>query len=72
MLKAAHIADYRALFDRVKLDIAGPSHDELPTDERICAFNERGGDIGLITLYYQFGRYLLICSSREDNMLPAN
>lgn len=72
VLKAAHIADYRALFDRVKLDISGPSHDELPTDERICAFNERGGDIGLVLLYYQFGRYLLICSSREDNMLPAN
>lgn len=72
VLKAAHIADYRALFDRVVLDIAGPSHDDLPTDERICAFNENGGDIGLVTLYYQFGRYLLICSSREDNMLPAN
>ena len=72
VLKAAHIADYRALFGRVVLDIAGTSHDELPTDERICAFNERGGDIGLVLLYYQFGRYLLICSSREDNMLPAN
>ena len=72
VLKAAHIADYRELYTRVTLDIAGASHDELPTDERIRAFNERGNDIGLVTLYYQFGRYLLICSSREDNMLPAN
>ena len=72
VLKASHIADYRALYTRAALDIAGESHDELPTDARICAFNARGGDIGLVILYYQFGRYLLICSSREDNMLPAN
>ena len=63
---------YQWLVSREALDIAGASHDELPTDERIRAFNERGNDIGLVTLYYQFGRYLLICSSREDNMLPAN
>ena len=72
VLKAAHITDYRALFDRVSLDIAGPSHDELPTDARLLAFADGGSDIGLIRTYYQFGRYLLICSSREDNMLPAN
>ena len=72
VLKGAHIADYRALYTRVTLDIAGESHDELPTDERLVSFHQKENDIGLVMLYYQFGRYLLICSSREDNMLPAN
>lgn len=73
-LKAAHIADYKALFDRVTLDISGLSRDDLPIDARLIAMSDPKAacDIGLVTLYYQFGRYLLICSSRRDNPLPAN
>ena len=72
LLRAAHISDYRERFGRVTLQLAGASREDLPTDERLLVHGEQGGDMGLITLYYQFGRYLLICSSREDNMLPAN
>ncbi|MGM9625256.1 MAG: glycosyl hydrolase family 95 catalytic domain-containing protein [Eubacteriales bacterium] len=68
--KDAHIADYRSYYDRVKLDLAGGDLDALPTDERLKVFD--GTDFGLVSLYFQFGRYLLICSSRPENMLPAN
>ncbi len=73
-VKAEHIADYKSYFDRVTLDIKGLSRDDLPTDARLIAMSDEGApdDIGLILLYYQFGRYLLISSSRPDNMLPAN
>jgi len=69
-LKAAHVADYKALFDRVKLSI-GPGADDLPTDERIRACDAGAEDLGLVALLYQYGRYLLISSSRPGD-LPAN
>ena len=69
-LLAEHIADYRSLFDRVKLDIAGPAND-IPMDERLQAYRDGTEDKGLEELYFQFGRYLLISSSRPGN-LPAN
>ena len=68
--RAAHIADYRALFSRVRLDLGyGPSAN-LPTDERIrrCAAEP---DPALVTLLFQYGRYLLIASSRPGTQ-PAN
>lgn len=44
----------------------------LPTDERIRAFAENGGDDGgLVSLFFEYGRYLLFCSSRKDSALPA-
>src|SRR4051812_12720236 len=63
-LRAAHLRDYKALFDRVTLDL-GPSKD-VPTDERVRAFAD-GGDAGLAALYFQYGRYLLIASSRTGS-----
>lgn len=69
-LKTEHITDHRALFDRVKLDL-GPGSDHLPTDERIRAVESGAEDPGLTSLLYQFGRYLLIASSRPGD-LPAN
>lgn len=65
-LLAEHIADYRKYFDRVSLDLGETS--ELPTDERLAQENK---DLGLTELMFQFGRYLLISSSREGT-LPAN
>lgn len=65
-----HYADYAALFRRVDFRLDGPSAD-LPTDERLQRYREGKPDAGLETLYYQFGRYLLIASSRPGN-LPAN
>ena len=67
-LRAAHIRDYQQLFNRVTLEV-GPSM-RVPTDERVRAFGD-GGDPGLAALYFQYGRYLLIASSRAGSQ-PAN
>ena len=69
-LRAAHLRDYQTLFHRVALDLGQTDSMRLPTDERIRHFGE-GGDPQLAALYYQFGRYLLICSSRPGGQ-PAN
>lgn len=61
-LKRRHIEDFGALFGRVELDIEGGS-EELPTDERLLAHAEER-DPSLYALMYQFGRYLMISSSR--------
>jgi alpha-L-fucosidase 2 len=71
VLRAAHVADYRKYFDRVNLD-TGKSELALPTDERLKAFGDGNADPGFAALFYNFGRYLLISSSRPDNPLPAN
>jgi len=68
-LLAAHLADYQALFRRVALDLGQSEGVRLPTDARIQRFAE-GNDPQLAALYYQFGRYLLISSSRPGGQ-PA-
>lgn len=65
-----HLKDYAALFGRVDFHLEGGSS-ALPTDKRLEAYRKGASDPGLETLYYQFGRYLLIASSRPGN-LPAN
>jgi len=70
-LRAAHIGDYQELFERVELDLRGPSSAALPTDERLRAYRNNRGDRGLETLLFQYGRYLMIASSRSPG-LPAN
>ncbi|HEY3332830.1 MAG TPA: glycoside hydrolase family 95 protein [Capsulimonadaceae bacterium] len=72
-LRAAHVADYRSLFDRVAIDLgtSPPEHSASPTDQRLREFADFDSDPELCALYFQFGRYLLISSSRSGN-LPAN
>ncbi len=72
-LRAAHLADYRRYFDRVALDLGAPDPAAAarPTPERLKAFHEGGSDPALAALYFHFGRYLLISSSRPGG-LPAN
>ncbi len=65
-----HYKDYAALYDRVRFQLDGAPLN-LPTDKRLKAYREGITDPALETLYYQFGRYLLIASSRPGN-LPAN
>ncbi|MBG9377033.1 glycoside hydrolase family 95 protein [Panacibacter sp. DH6] len=65
----AHIAAYRKFFDRVKLDLGSTAAATLPTDERLKNF-ATGNDPSLVSLYYQYGRYLLISSSRPGGQ-PA-
>ncbi|HLT92081.1 MAG TPA: glycoside hydrolase family 95 protein [Woeseiaceae bacterium] len=66
-----HVGDHRALFDRVRLDLAGTAP-PATLDRRLAAYgNAAAADRALEALYFQYGRYLLIASSREGS-LPAN
>lgn len=68
-LREAHVADYQSLFNRVELELGGSS--DLPTDKRLERVKQGGEDHQLVAQYFQFGRYLLISSSRPGD-LPAN
>ncbi|MDH7460032.1 glycoside hydrolase family 95 protein [Chitinophagaceae bacterium 26-R-25] len=65
-----HIAAYQSYFNRVKLDLGNTADAKLPTDQRLKLF-ANNNDPGLVTLYYQYGRYLLISSSQPGGQ-PAN
>ncbi|MDT0688906.1 glycoside hydrolase family 95 protein [Salegentibacter sp. F188] len=69
-LKESHIQDYKYLFDRVNLKFGSGTGSNLPTDERLENFSGTD-DLSLVSLYFQFGRYLLISSSRPGGQ-PAN
>lgn len=71
-LRERHIAAFRQLFDRVSLAIAGQDASDIPTDERLKRFfDEPASDNALAALYFQYGRYLSICSTRPG-LLPPN
>lgn len=73
-LRADHIASHQQLFGRVDLNLGtvADSISGLPTNQRLTRAKRTGvPDAGLVELYFQFGRYLLICSSRPGGM-PAN
>lgn len=71
-LKERHRKDYHELFDRVKLELdIDEELDKLPTNERLARIDEEHPDHGLLMLYYQFGRYLMISGSRKGG-LPLN
>ncbi|WP_151737403.1 glycoside hydrolase family 95 protein ['Paenibacillus yunnanensis' Narsing Rao et al. 2020] len=63
-LRGRHVADHQALFRRVELDLGGQEKAELPTDQRLAAYQSGGKDPQLEALLFQYGRYLLIASSR--------
>lgn len=81
-LKVGHVAKYKSFFDRVNLDLGADNYASVPTDERVRMFKERD-DLYLVETYFQFGRYLLICTSQpgcqpptlqgvwNDKMLPS-
>jgi alpha-L-fucosidase 2 len=73
-LQTAHTTDHQRLYRRVSLRLAARENDPLastPTDERLARVANGAADPGLDALYFQFGRYLLIASSRPGD-LPAN
>jgi alpha-L-fucosidase 2 len=72
-LRKAHIADYQNFFQRVSLQLGPVSLGSAPkpTPERLKAFKKGAPDPALAALYFNFGRYLLISSSRPGG-LPAN
>lgn len=69
-IRTAHVADHAQLFNRVSLDLGRSAAEALPTDVRLRTY-QPGRDPLLAALYYQFGRYLLIASSRPGTQ-PAN
>jgi alpha-L-fucosidase 2 len=69
-IKAAHIEDYQKLFNRVNLDLGSSEVSSRPTNERLSTF-KADSDPSLVALLYQYGRYLLISSSRPGTQ-PAN
>ena len=71
-LLAVHQKDHRALFGRVALDLGPSPRADQPIDRRLEAVRGGQSDPSLDALFFQFGRYLLIGSSREDSPLPAN
>jgi len=73
VLKERHTADYKALFDRVSLDLGTtpPEISNLPTDKQLLRYADGEANPQLEALYYQYGRYLLISCSRTPGV-PAN
>lgn len=70
-LLKAHLKEYEPYFDRVSLRLGTDLLDDIPTDERLERVKQGGDDEHLCELMFQYGRYLLIASSRPGTM-PAN
>ncbi|GAA4444374.1 glycoside hydrolase family 95 protein [Novipirellula rosea] len=70
-MRATHVADYQKLFNRVQLDLGTTDAVNKPTDQRLQEIKKGKHDPQFEVLYFQFGRYLLISSSRPG-YLPAN
>ncbi len=74
-VRAEHTTEHQRLFRRCSIDLGDSEHASLPTDTRlrrlIDGASQGTSDVGLEELMFQYGRYLLICSSRPGTM-PAN
>lgn len=74
-VKADHVSDYKSIFDRVELNL-GQALPNIPTDELLSGYgnNTVSEDArrALEVMFFQYGRYLTIASSREDSQLPSN
>ncbi len=63
-LLASHIKDYQSLFKRVDISLGKSPNEKFPTDERLNRIKLGESDPSLVSLYYQYGRYLMISGSR--------
>jgi alpha-L-fucosidase 2 len=70
-LKGRHVKDYQSFFNRVNLNLDEPEVPDLSTDDRLINYTKGADDKNLEILYFQYGRYLLIASSRTEGV-PAN
>ncbi|WP_158797589.1 glycoside hydrolase N-terminal domain-containing protein [Pedobacter sp. L105] len=67
-----HVEAYQKLFDRVSVNLGGGNAADEPTDKRLISFHKNpDADKGLPVLFFQYGRYLTICSTRVG-LLPPN
>ncbi len=72
-LQSRHEADYRGLYDRMSLSLGDDNRGNMPTDERLAAIKNGAKDPSFDALFFQYGRYMLISSSRKTDMpLCAN
>jgi len=71
-MKSAHIADHAAMFNRVSFNLFDDTNNNLPTDKRLEAIKNGTSDKSFSILLFQYGRYLLMGSSRKPGILPAN
>ncbi|MBS1748528.1 MAG: glycoside hydrolase family 95 protein [Bacteroidetes bacterium] len=71
ILRQRHVADFSSMMNRVTFKLGDTDDDAIPTDQLLQKNKETNGEQYLYALYFQFGRYLLISSSRESS-LPAN
>jgi len=71
-VKARHIKDHSGIFNRVSINLGKDQNESYPTDMRLKAVKEGKEDPGLAILQFQYGRYLLMGSSRSPGVLPAN
>lgn len=69
-IKQIHVTEHSNLFNRVTFNMGEPS--ALPTNRRLEQVKNGEVDLSLVTLYFQYGRYLLMNSSRAPGVLPAN
>ncbi len=67
-----HLNEYKAVFERVSLSLGKDTLCDMPVDQRLERVKEGKADNGLVALYFQYGRYLLLSSSRKPGRLPAN
>ncbi len=67
-----HLKEFSSLFNRVDLNLNGKYMDSFSTDQRLENLRNGAEDMDLLSLYFQYGRYLLISSSRSPGLLPAN
>ncbi len=70
-LRERHLHDHGAMYGRVELKLGGEERAQLPTDERLEAYKQGTNDPALEALYFHYGRYLLMGSSRPGTQ-PAN
>ncbi len=71
-LKKRHVSNHASIFERVKIELGDVQTDTLPTDVRLKRVKAGEKDPALTALYFQYGRYLLMNSSRAPGVLPAN
>ncbi|WP_291366507.1 glycoside hydrolase family 95 protein [Cyclobacterium sp.] len=70
--KQVHISEHSEMFNRVKLSLGGTLQDTIPTDKRLEQVREGTNDNHITELFFQYGRYLLMGSSVNRAILPAN
>ncbi len=66
-LKKRHTDDYKSLFSRVEIDLGTNNKSAVPTNKRLIKHNDGETDLALYSLMFNFGRYLIISSSRENS-----